>query len=500
MPDENANVPVFETIPVEEEEQAPEQPSSPVDTVIPEEIPEELTAEDITSSGDEEVPPTGDQGLPPMMEEEDDGKKKLLFIAVGIVVFLLLFGLILSFVLSLGKKTQKVELEYWGLWEDDKIFQGVVQDYQKANPNVAITYVKQDPQDYRLKLLARIKEGNGPDLFRFHNTWLPSIAEITSPLPSTVMPNEEFESTFYKVAQNDLKIGTSYYGLPLEIDGLILIYNNELFKKAGITSPPKTWEDLLNAANTLRVQDSEGNILTSGISLGTAGNIEHFSDILGWMLLQNGADIKNLSSSEAVEVLANYRQFAEPPLNFWNDKMPNNISAFIQGKVAMIIAPSWRILEIKAANPELEIKTTSLPLLSGNQPLSLATYWVEGVSKASKHQMEAWKFLHFLVQKDTMTKLYQTQAQTRLFGEPYSRVDLRDSLTQNEYIGPVVEQALYMQSLPMISRTFDKGINDEIIAYIEDAINATVKGVSYNQAFATAAKGIEQVLTKYNIK
>jgi hypothetical protein len=52
----------------------------------------------------------------------------------------------------------------------------------------------------------------------------------------------------------------------------------------------------------------------------------------------------------------------------------------------------------------------------------------------------------------------------------------------------------------MISRTHDKGINDEIIAYIEDAINATLKGVSYNQAFGTAGKGIKQVFTKYNIK
>ncbi|TXG76119.1 extracellular solute-binding protein, partial [Candidatus Dojkabacteria bacterium] len=376
----------------------------------------------------------------------------------------------------------------------------VIQDYQKQNPKVQITYVKQTPEDYRLKLVARINEGNGPDIFRYHNTWLPSIADISSPLPSKVMTNQEFESTFYKVAHTDLKIGNSYYGLPLEIDGLVLIYNDELFRKAGITSPPKTWEDLLAAANTLRVQDADGNILTSGIALGTANNIEHFSDILGWMLLQNGASLSKLDSSEAIEVLANYRQFAEPPLNFWNEKMPNNISAFIEGKVAMIIAPSWRILEIKAANADLEIKTTSLPLLSGNQPLSLASYWVEGVSKASKNQQEAWKFLHFLVQKETMTKLYQAQSQTRLFGEPYSRVDLRDSLTQNEYVGSVVDQALYMQSLPLVARTFDKGTNDEVIAYLEDAINATMKGVSYNQAFSNAAKGIEQVFAKYNIK
>jgi len=497
MSDENSNVPVFESIPLEDDEHVDSTP--PTDTIIPEVIPEELTPEDVSAGGDGE-PPSFSENLPPMMEEEEDNKKKFIFIAIGVAVFLIIFFLVISIIFSASKKNQKVELEYWGLWEEDKMYAGVIEDYQKKNPKIKINYIKQTPDDYRLKLVARIKEGNGPDIFRFHNTWLPTISEIVSPLPSKVMTNEVFESTFYKVAQNDLKLGNAYYGIPLEIDGLELIYNNELFRKAGISAPPKTWEELLNDANTLRVQDASNNILTSGISLGTANNIEHYSDILGWMLLQNGADLRKLGSNEAVEVLANYRQFAEPPLNFWNEKMPNNITAFTQGKVAMIIAPSWRILEIKAANADLEIKTASLPLLSGNQPLSLATYWVEGVSKASKHQLEAWKFLAYLAQKDTMTKMYQTQSQTRLFGEPYSRVDLRDSLVQNEYIGPILDQALYMQSLPMISKTFDKGINEEIIGYIEDAINATMKGVSYNQAFTVAAKGVEQVFAKYNLK
>ncbi|KXK11734.1 MAG: maltose ABC transporter periplasmic protein [Microgenomates bacterium OLB23] len=320
MSDQNTNVPVFETVPLEEEHNEPISP--PTDTVIPEEIPEELTPEDVVKPGSNsgDGPPLIGDDLPPMMEEDGDNKKRIIFIAVGVVVFILVFIFALAAMFSLGKKPGKIELEYWGLWEDEKIFEGVIQDYETQHPNVNITYIKQTPEDYRLKLVTRINEGNGPDIFRFHNTWLPSMVDVVSPLPSKIMSNQEFEKTFYKVAQTDLKLGDAYYGLPLEIDGLVLIYNNELLRKAGITTPPKTWEDLLSAANTLRVQDADGNILTSGISLGTANNIEHFSDILGWMLLQNGASLSNLNSNEAIEVLANYRQFAEPPLNFLERK------------------------------------------------------------------------------------------------------------------------------------------------------------------------------------
>ena len=103
-------------------------------------------------------------------------------------------------------------------------------------------------------------------------------------------------------------------------------------------------------------------------------------------------------------------------------------------------------------------------------------------------------------EKDSLTKLYEIESRSRLFGEPYSRVDLGTLLAQNEYIGAVIKQADFYQSLPLISRTFDNGLNDEIIQYLENAINSTVQGVAYADALKTAKKGVDQVLTKYKIE
>jgi len=53
----------------------------------------------------------------------------------------------------------------------------------------------------------------------------------------------------------------------------------------------------------------------------------------------------------------------------------------------------------------------------------------------------------------------------------------------------------------MNSRTFDNGINDEIISYYNDAINSIhQKKAEPEQVIATVAKGVEQVLTKYGVK
>jgi len=451
--------------------------------LIPEVTPEEFSG---PSQSSEESIPVYQQSPP-----------NFFIIGALIIVFLVIFFFIFRLIFSNRGSVKKVELNYWGLWEDKQVIQPLIEEYQQKNRNVTINYQKMDPQDYRQKLITQINDGRGPDIFRFHNTWLPEIREIIAPLPDTIMSKNEFEKTFLPIFQKDLKVGERYYGIPLYIDGLVLIYNKTLFDKAGIVTEPTNWDEVIDAASRLTVKDSSGNILTAGIALGTASNVDHFSDILGLFLLQNGADLKNLDKKEAIDALRAYREFAEPPNNFWDENLPNSISAFIQEKVAMIIAPSWEIIVIKAANPELKIKVIPVPSVPGARSFSLANYWVEGVSVRSKNQLEAWKFLKFLAQKESLAKLYENQTKVRPFGTVYSRVDMINLLAQDEYLGAVVKQTDNFLSLPLVSRTFDNGLNDEIIKYLENAINSTIQGVSYEEAFNTAKKGVDQVINKY---
>jgi len=474
--------PQFETIPIEE-------------------VPPDVEESVIGSS----QPPELEQMFSPVVDENEaaisytDNKLKYFLSFGAIIVFLIFLFLIFRFFFSGKKSNSPVNLTYWGLWEEEQVFQPLIEDYRKKNPHVFINYQKMSPENYREKLIARSKNGQGPDIFRFHNTWLPQIKEVVSPLPATVMSNQEFEKTFYKIHQKDLKVGNYYYGLPLTIDGLVLVYNNNLFKKAGIASEPVTWEDIAQIIQKLTVKDRNGQLITSGIAIGTASNLEHFSDIFGLLLLQNGGKLTELDQPEAVGALEAFRKFAEKPDNFWDESMPNSITAFIQEKVAMILVPSWQILIIKSANPEIDLKVTQVPFIPGGKPISIANYWVEGVNKYSPHQLEGWKFLRFLIEKENLTKLYEIQSKTRLFGEPYSRVDLAPLLSQNPYLAAVVKQADNFVSLPLVSRTFDNGLNDGIIKYIENAINATIAGVSYSEALRTAKQGVDQILSQYNL-
>lgn len=490
--------PIFETIPVNQqtEESSNSVPQAlPNEELAPEEVSEEVaTPEEALDSSPPDFPPE------PPMPDFTTSKIKYLIIGVGAIFFVFIFIFFLKLILGTKAPAKDITLQYWGLWDEKEIYQPLISQYEAKNPHVKIQYQKMSPQEYREKLITRSKNGKGPDIFRFHNTWLPEIQEVASPLPQNVMSNAEFEKTFYPIHAKDLKAGKYYYGIPLQIDGLVLIYNDGLLKKAGIDKAPTTWEEVTEDVTKLAVKDSNGDLINSPIAIGTASNVEHFSDIFGLMLLQNGGDLKNLEGSEAIGALESYRKLAEAPGDFWNDTMPNSIAAFIQEKVAMIIVPSWETLTIKSANPDLELKVTTTPRLPGAKQVALATYWVEGVSRYSQNQVEAWKFLKFLVEKENLTKIYAEQSKTRLVGTPYSRVDLGSTIVQNGYIGAVIQQADAYVSLPLISRTHDKGLNDEIIKYLENAINSTVQGVSYGEALRIASQGISQVYSRFKIE
>lgn len=487
--------PLYETVPVE---------SAPTD-LQPEELNPQVQGTDdpISSSQLQSNSPSATESEAPVYKEQS----KLPILIGGVVVFFAVFlGIFVLLARNKGNTKQSIQpitLTYWGVWEEKEVMEPLIKEYEKKNPHITIIYEKKSIQDYRQKLITWIAQGQGPDLYRFHNTWLPEIQDIIAPLPDTVMSVAEFSKTFYPIHTKDLKIGQHIYGMPLMIDGLVLVSNNTLLKQAGIATAPTNWDDLIAAASKVTVKgSSSGDLITAGLAGGTATNVEHFSDLFGLMLLLNGGDLSKLDQPEATGALEAYRRLAEEPNNIWSDTMPNSLVAFKEGKVAMIIVPTWEIMSIKADAPDLSFTVSSIPYPPGGKQLSLASYWVEGVSKKSIHQAEAWNFLKFLASKEGQTKMYELQIALRPFGTAYSRVDLGDLLIQDAVLGPLIKQASEDRfvSLPLASNTYDNGLNDEVIRYIQNAINASAQGVSYSEALKTAKEGVTQLFSRYNIQ
>jgi multiple sugar transport system substrate-binding protein len=389
----------------------------------------------------------------------------------------------------------QVILTYWGLWEPSTVLDEVISDYQKAHPNIKINYQQQSYQDYRERLQTAVTSLQGPDIFRFHASWVPMLKAELDQMPSTVYSKADMENDFYPIASQQLASNNQYLGVPLMYDGLGLYYNKDILRAAN-AEPPKTWSDLEKLAIQLTVR--QGNtIQRGGVALGNANNVDHFSDILGLLMLQNGADPTNPTSSEAQEALTFYTNFYTKD-KVWDENLPSSTLAFGRGDVAMMIAPSWRAHEIMSQYPNLSFGIASVPQLGKNK-VTWASYWAEGVNAQSKHKTEAWDFLKYMSSKEVEQKFYAAATKERAFGEIYSRTDLAEQLANDPYAAAYLSDAPYAQDWYLNSFTHDAGLNDQLIKYYQDAVNAVIKGTNSDEAMTLVDQATRQVLRQYNI-
>ncbi|MBI2195461.1 MAG: sugar ABC transporter substrate-binding protein [Candidatus Levybacteria bacterium] len=437
-------------------------------------------------------------GSPPQSRLSFLSLGNIIKVFVGLLALFLIFLLVFKVIPGFFNKSKgEVTISYWGLWEDAPTMQTIISDFERENPDIKIKYSKQDIKQYREKLATRIPNGTGPDIFRFHNTWIPMFKNELLPMSSDVITNKEFANNFYPVAQKDLVKNGAIYGIPLAIDTLSMYVNADLFQAAGI-AVPTNWQDFITASRQLTVKEENGRILTAGAALGTYDNITHAPDIVSLLLVQNGASLEDLGSTlkQTSDALSFYTSFATGNANVWDATLDPSILAFAKGSLAMYFGYSWDYFTIRAANPSLNFSVVPVPHLPG-QNQTIASYWVEGVSSKSKHQKEAFLFMKYLAQKETEQKLYTAQAKTRLFGEPYARVDLAKSLQSSAIVSPFVLQAKDAVSSFFASDTFDSALNSQMNTYLGNAVRSILNDTSPQTAAETLANGVASVLAQY---
>ncbi len=422
-----------------------------------------------------------------------------------IIIVVLSLAIVLGFLfwrfgpsISLFQTKEKgpVTLTYWGLWEDENLIRPLIAEYQKLNPAVSVDYVKQSSINYRKRVQTQVREGVGPDVFRIHNSWLPMFVSDLTPAPQDIFNMSDYRTLFYPVAAESLIASNQILAAPMEIDGLALYINEEILNGVG-GNVPKNWQEFIDSATKMTVKDASG-IKTAGAALGAAGNVDHWSDILGLLLLQQpGVDLNNVATEKTAEVLSFYTGFVtDPRRKTWDVNLPKSTDMFASGRLGFYFAPSWRAHELRIINPNLKFKVAPVPQLSAKSA-AFASFWAEAVSKNSKNPAEAWRFVKFLTSEQAQRLAYQQASQIRLFGEPYSLASLAPELTGDPAVGAFVAQGPIYKYWYLSSNTFDSGINDEMIKYWEDGINATLGGTDPQVALQTVDQGVKQVLDKY---
>src|SRR3989344_8528088 len=226
------------------------------------------------------------------------GKNKLIYILLGAVVFVVFITVILILQNLGGGSPSRATLEFWGVYDDRQSFSDVFSSFQRIEQGIKINYRQFSYEDYEKAMIDALAAGSGPDLVMIHHTWLAKHRDKLTPMPDSSGSKEivyptavDFQNQFVDVAYQDLVFETKIYAIPLYVDTLAIFYNKDMLNIAGITTPPKNWEEFNQDAELLTKFDGRGNITQSGAAMGTARNINRSTDILAALMIQNGTQM-----------------------------------------------------------------------------------------------------------------------------------------------------------------------------------------------------------------
>jgi multiple sugar transport system substrate-binding protein len=281
--------------------------------------------------------------------------------------------------------------------ENTTLITKVIPAFQKLYPNVTV-YSQNIPYASLLqKLIASIAGGSGPDVVRSDIIWVPQLAKIGA-ITSTDSIIAQRKSQFYSGPLSTTYYQGHYYGLPLDTNTRVLIYNKTLFARAGITAPPATTDQFM--ADAAKISGLGKNIFGYA-----EGGLDAWN-ILPWIWSFGGA-VTDAKFTKATGYLNSAKSVAG--LQFLVDlKDKGYLSPSILGgglgtsdaigknQAGMIIDGPWMPPIFQATYPKLQYAMAPMPAGPGGQSASVVGGEDIVQMKSSKNSAAATAFMQFM--------------------------------------------------------------------------------------------------------
>ncbi|NUQ97542.1 MAG: extracellular solute-binding protein [Streptomyces sp.] len=289
-------------------------------------------------------------------------------------------------------------------------YKALIKDFEAANKNIKVKYVNVPFDQAQNKFDTAAGASGAPDVLRSDVGWTPAFAKKGYLLPLDGTEALKDQSKFRSNLIEQAKYEGKTYGVPLVTDTLALVYNKALFKKAGITEAPKTWDEL--KADAAKIQDKAKVDGYWGSTQAYYAQTFLYGD--GTDTVDASAKKITVASPAAKKAYGTWLSlFSGKGLHKADttaDAYAHIMDAFVNGKVASIIQGPWEITNIykgSAFKDKSNIGIASVPAGSSGKAgaptggHNLSVY--AGSDKA--HQAAALTFVNFMTSAKSQTEI-----------------------------------------------------------------------------------------------
>lgn len=293
------------------------------------------------------------------------------------------------------------------------------------------------------------------------------------------MPKAQLASYFPAIVKNNT-VGGKLVGVPWFTDAGVLYYREDLLKKYGYNSAPKTWNELQTMAQKIQDGERKANARFTGFVF-QGKNYEGLTcDALEWISSFGGGTIvdssgkvtiNNAKAADALKTIGGFVGTISPDaVTTYDEEGARNV--FQSGNAAFM--RNWPYAYSLAQGADSPVKgkvgVAALPAGDGGKPAATLGGWQLAVNAYSKHPKEA---------ADLVVYLTGSAEQKRRAIEA----------SYNPTIGALYKDADVLKAVPFFGSLYDVFVNAV-------ARPATVTKSKYNQVSNAFATAVYNVLTK----
>lgn len=158
-------------------------------------------------------------------------------------------------------KDGPVTLTFWGWAKGTK---EVVDAFNASQQDVRVTFqeIPSGNAGGYAKISNAVKAGNAPDVFNVEYPQLPDFVSRGAVQDISEHVSDGLKSKYLPQAMEMTTLGGSTWALPLDAAPQTFYYRKDVFEKARITTPPKTWDEFRSAAEKIKKADPKARIAT----------------------------------------------------------------------------------------------------------------------------------------------------------------------------------------------------------------------------------------------
>ncbi|MDQ8734355.1 extracellular solute-binding protein [Paenibacillus sp. LHD-38] len=339
--------------------------------------------------------------------------KKLLMI-IGLL--LIATGCGQQSILTKDSKVEKMsnpddyEIEFWHTYSDEEtriLEDTLIPAFEEAYPHIHVVPVRQSNNaELKYTLISKSSANKAPDVVRMDIVWVPEFSQSGLLLP--LSDYEDFDKATQRLQSNTGSAGYyagAYYSLPVNMNTKVAIFSRALLKQAGLSEPPATFQEVIALAREHRFKIGMGGLeswesLPYIYALGGRMTDEAYTRASGY--LDGEGTVKAV---EQLFMLYKEHLIDRTLINGGAD----NWEGVKSGKILVMDDGPWFYSVFRGKELERAINTTwAVPFPTTYGPASIMGGEHLVSMKGSKHPLQAWTFMKWMINTESQVAMSQT--------------------------------------------------------------------------------------------